>query len=77
MYEQTCNVNIAKVDHIIYQYIIYTGCLKKRGLFLKLVKFLYLSGNLSEILYGSSKMILLGSEKDFIYTQKLQQEVTS
>ena len=23
MYEQTCNVNIAKVDHIIYQYIIY------------------------------------------------------
>ena len=53
------------------------GVSKKRGPFFKLVKFLYLSGNLSEILYGSSKMILLGSGKDFVYTPKLQQEVTS
>ena len=40
----------------------------KRGPFLKLVEFLYLSKNQSEILSGSSKIILLCSGKDFIYT---------
>ena len=47
------------------------GVSKKRGPFLKLVKFLCLSGNLSEILYGCSKMILLCSGKEFVYTRIL------
>ena len=44
-----------------------TGCLKKkRGPFLKLVLFLYLSRNLSKILYGCGKMIILCSGEDSI-----------
>ena len=46
-----------------------TECLKKkRTPSLKLVEFLYLTGNLFEFLYGCSKMILLCSGKDFKYT---------
>ena len=36
--------------------------------FFEIGRISYLSGNLSKILYGSSKMILLCSGKDFIYT---------
>ena len=50
------------------QVLCFTECLKKRGPFLKLVELLYSSGNLSEILYGSSKIILFGLEKKIIYT---------
>ena len=46
----------------------HTGCLKKRGPFLKLMPFLYFSRNLSKILYGHSKMIRLCSEEDSIYS---------
>ena len=49
---------------------------KKRGPFLKLVFFLYFSKNLSKILYGGSKMILLCSGK-ILYIAVLKQEVTS
>ena len=45
-----------------------TGCLKKRGPFLKLVKFIFFSRNLSKILYGHNKMILLCSEEESIYS---------
>ena len=51
----------------IYIYIYIQGVSKKRGPFLKFVYFLYLTWNLSKILYGCSKMILLGSGKDFIH----------
>ena len=53
------------------------GVSKKCGPFLKLVQFLYLSRNLSKILYGHSKMIILCSGEDSIYRAVLQQEVTS
>ena len=49
-------------------FLSYTGCLKKRGPFLKLVSFLYFPRNLSKILYGHSKMILLSSGEDSIYS---------
>ena len=45
-----------------------TGCLKKRGPFFKLVQFIYFSRNLSKILYGHNKMILICSEEESIYS---------
>ena len=48
---------------------------KNRGPFLKLVEFLYLSGNLSEILYGIVKFYFV-LEK-ILYIHVFQQEVTS
>ena len=46
----------------------YTGCLKKRSPFFKIDIIPLFSRNLSSILYGQSKMILLCSVKDSIHS---------